>query len=79
MYKFGGSLPAQGLASCPFTFRSLAFPSDWTKNFFPMSLDAYQCVCLNKLWVLALFPVWIGRIRCILWGGRFVTQCPQLN
>lgn len=41
MHKFGGSLTAQGLTSCPFMFRFVAFPSDWTKNVGLVSLDTY--------------------------------------
>jgi len=39
MQRFGGSLTAQGLAPCAFTFRFITFPSDWTKNVVPVSLD----------------------------------------
>lgn len=43
MHKFGGSLTVQGLTSYPFMFGFVAFPSDWTKNVGPVSLDTYQC------------------------------------
>ena len=42
MHKFGGSLTVQGLTSCPFTLRFVAFPPDWAKNVLLVSLDTYQ-------------------------------------
>lgn len=66
VHKFRGSLTAQGLTSCPFMSRFVAFPSEWAKNVAPMSLDTYQCVyvwisfgfwfcCQCGLEVLAVF------------------------
>lgn len=40
MCTSGGSLAAQGLASSPFMFISVAFPSAWAKNVLPVPLDS---------------------------------------
>lgn len=42
MRKCGASLWAWGLISCPFKFRFVVFPSDWTKAVVPVSCDIWQ-------------------------------------